>query len=173
MGIIIKIKTRHVLLLAYICISSGDAYCQTPLHTKSPPPLNYHIITYNIFQGDSNAIVIEKDGKYIEIQYYKTGQINSETEMKISLGADTFYYPSTLPHDSTLVINVIAHFNGQAYGKYSERYLDGNIKISGSYIKGEKEGIWIYYNEQGIVIKKEEWSKNILKNPKDMHHYEK
>ncbi len=36
-------------------------------------------------------------------------------------------------------------------------YENGQLKNKGQYLKGAPEGIWLYYNEKGVLIKTEEY----------------
>ncbi|NLE05852.1 MAG: hypothetical protein GX638_13785 [Crenarchaeota archaeon] len=47
-------------------------------------------------------------------------------------------------------------------GKYLEYYKNGDMKIKGQYVDGDKDGIWYYYFEQDILEKKEIWDKGVL-----------
>ena len=44
---------------------------------------------------------------------------------------------------------------GDLHGRYREFYETGELKIYGKYRRGEKRGVWRYYNKEGILEKKE------------------
>ena len=43
----------------------------------------------------------------------------------------------------------------QLHGRYREYYETGELKVYGRHRKGEKRGIWYYYNKDGTLLKKE------------------
>ena len=57
-------------------------------------------------------------------------------------------------------------FRSVRKGVYEKYYENGNIFISGFYKNGVRSGVWLYYDESGVVIKTEEWIKgrHILEN---------
>lgn len=44
-----------------------------------------------------------------------------------------------------------------ADGKYTERYENGKVKVSGHYKSGLKKGNWFYYSASGLIEKRELW----------------
>lgn len=44
---------------------------------------------------------------------------------------------------------------GELHGRYREFYETGELKLYGKYSRGEKRGVWRYYNKEGILEKKE------------------
>ena len=53
--------------------------------------------------------------------------------------------------------------NPKPRAMYTETYENGTIKLKGRLDNGVRKGIWIYYNEKGMVVKKEHYKKGILK----------
>lgn len=46
---------------------------------------------------------------------------------------------------------------GELHGRYREFYESGELKVYGKYRRGEKRGIWRFYNKEGILEKKERY----------------
>ena len=44
---------------------------------------------------------------------------------------------------------------GELHGRYREYYETGELKVYGRHRKGEKRGVWYYYNADGTLLKKE------------------
>ncbi|NUM30872.1 MAG: DUF3352 domain-containing protein [Bacteroidetes bacterium] len=44
---------------------------------------------------------------------------------------------------------------GELHGRYREFYESGELKVYGKYRRGEKRGVWRFYNKEGILEKKE------------------
>jgi antitoxin component YwqK of YwqJK toxin-antitoxin module len=47
--------------------------------------------------------------------------------------------------------------------RYTETYENGNLKLKGRLDNGVRKGIWVYYNDKGMVVKKEHYKKGTLK----------
>jgi antitoxin component YwqK of YwqJK toxin-antitoxin module len=48
-------------------------------------------------------------------------------------------------------------------GIYRIKYLNGNTKEKGKYYQSKKQGVWYYYSENGVVLKKEKYNSGVLK----------
>lgn len=55
-------------------------------------------------------------------------------------------------------------FNGLLDGRSSSFYLNGKLRSSGYYQKGERIRVWTYFDEKGLLIKKINFSKNSKKS---------
>lgn len=51
----------------------------------------------------------------------------------------------------------IIYKNGIINGYYREFYLNGNIKVSGSYILGIQEGDWLFYDEKWTTVEQKRY----------------
>lgn len=49
-----------------------------------------------------------------------------------------------------------------ADGIYKKKYLNGITKERGKYHQSKKQGIWYYYSENGVVLKKEKYDGGVL-----------
>jgi antitoxin component YwqK of YwqJK toxin-antitoxin module len=47
-------------------------------------------------------------------------------------------------------------------GKYLARYANGTLSQKGYYTNNQKDKRWYYYNEKGIIERKEKWAKGEL-----------
>ena len=51
--------------------------------------------------------------------------------------------------------------SGHIHGDFENFHKNGNIKMRGTFIKGYREGEWIYYNEKGEVDNKISFEKGV------------
>ncbi|MES2780888.1 MAG: hypothetical protein V4651_13430 [Bacteroidota bacterium] len=58
---------------------------------------------------------------------------------------------------------VIARSQTLPDGKYSSNYEDGTVKERGFYHNGQKHKIWMYYNPNRSIDRKEKWEEGKLK----------
>jgi antitoxin component YwqK of YwqJK toxin-antitoxin module len=84
------------------------------------------------------------------ITYRENGKMNSKCAFN-SIGANgrkEYYGPKGL-----IVVKIEEYENGILNGKYSEYYMNGNIKTKGEYKNGAKSGSWLNFSEDGKKIK--------------------
>jgi len=48
------------------------------------------------------------------------------------------------------------------HGTYFEYYKSGNIKVEGNYWEGEKDSVWIFYDEKGNEIKSRIYKRGMI-----------
>lgn len=54
-------------------------------------------------------------------------------------------------------------FAGEPFnGKYVERHTNGKIKVKGWYKEGKKHYNWFYYNDKGVILKRERYQADKL-----------
>lgn len=56
----------------------------------------------------------------------------------------------------------MAYAQTPANGKYVARTASGTLIETGYYTNGQKDKRWAYYNEKGIIERKEKWTKGQL-----------
>jgi len=95
--------------------------------------LNGESVTYYPESGEIAEVIEYKDGKKHGklIKYFPDGVLMTKS-----------YYE-----------------NGQPHGDFIHNHPDGKIQIRGKYHKGVQSGNWEYYNEDGIRVTEEEFSK--------------
>ena len=78
---------------------------------------------------------VEKMSGNVYTEFYDEGAVKSRTEIK----------------------------NGIRHGKHKEFYPNGKMKSNGKFKNNRRDGTWRHYDENEKLIKKEKWSKGILK----------
>jgi len=53
---------------------------------------------------------------------------------------------------------------GAAFRAWSKQHENGQTRMEGSWRKGKRHGTWVYYNEEGDVIRSENYRRGKLKN---------
>jgi uncharacterized protein len=61
-----------------------------------------------------------------------------------------------------------AYLHDQIEGLYLIYGLKGNVEVSGSYLHSNKTGTWVYFNDDGVLLKKEEYENGRLINQEIM-----
>ena len=103
-----------------------------------------------VFMINNKDTVIQKGWKR---EYYHLGPIiNIKSETHYDEGNPNGYSVEYL--ESGAVKKMFNYKNGLLSGKQFEYYFDNNLKLISEYKKGRKVGEWIYYDEEGNIIKK-------------------
>ena len=112
-------------------------YCFSKLVTT------FLLIMYNFLSGQSVVTDIVRDGKgnIFSIEYYSTVSKNLEL-----LKLETF-------HPNGHVARLELFSSGVKNGVHKEFFNNGNIKIDGQYINGDKSGLWIEYFREGGTMR--------------------
>jgi antitoxin component YwqK of YwqJK toxin-antitoxin module len=65
-------------------------------------------------------------------------------------------------YSSNIIHTTQGGFSGKLLnGKYTEYYLNKNLKEQGAFIKGLKDGIWTNWDENGIITQFYTWKKGV------------
>ncbi len=107
---------------------------------------------------------------YENIEWYENGQLKSKRIFNCGKQPFKDYYNDTiLGREGTLIGMLLFKV-----GKYSEWHPNGKIKLEAYYEDGNtqseaniKTGIWKYYDENGNLLKEEEYKKNVLIRSKE------
>lgn len=108
------------------------------------------------FDGYGDTIMVnffDKNNKdSLHLSYYGNGVIKDRMEYEDGcLLVNKYFYP-------TGKIRQIDHrVNGFYQGLYLLYYESGALKCRGQYDTGEKDGIWLYFNETGDTIETQTW----------------
>jgi antitoxin component YwqK of YwqJK toxin-antitoxin module len=54
------------------------------------------------------------------------------------------------------------YLHDQIEGIYLIYGLKGNVEVSGSYLHSNKSATWVYFNDEGVLLKKEEYENGRL-----------
>jgi antitoxin component YwqK of YwqJK toxin-antitoxin module len=60
-----------------------------------------------------------------------------------------------------LIVNLHAQ-NPVPDGAFSTHHLNGKLSQRGRYKDGLRIGIWMYYDNTGLILKKERWKRDVL-----------
>lgn len=60
--------------------------------------------------------------------------------------------------------NLKAVAEGEKLRAWSKQYENGQTRLEGGWKRGKKHGIWVYYNEEGDIIRREVYRRGKLKN---------
>lgn len=119
--------------------------------------------TWQFFSESNGTLVSEenyKDGLIDGLSkvYFPEGGISELHNFKqgIRNGPWEQYYP-----DGKIKLRG-TYKAGEKQGAFKTFYTSGQLMITGQYISGHQVGTWIYYNEKGIVTKKEIYDQGIL-----------
>lgn len=63
---------------------------------------------------------------------------------------------------SFIIINTQCISSEPLNGKYTEHYPNGKIKVKGYYKHGKKHRNWFYFNENGVMFKREKYKEDVL-----------
>lgn len=101
--------------------------------------------TRGVKNGKSSAFY--PDGRVSEWMTWENGQLTGPWEQLYSDGKPKLR---------------AGYKQNEKHGSFTTYYLSGQVMMSGSYDSGHMDGTWIYYDEKGIVTKKEYYSKGVL-----------
>jgi antitoxin component YwqK of YwqJK toxin-antitoxin module len=74
--------------------------------------------------------------------------------------------PRLITEDKPYYTVTFYQVNGEKDGQYKETYKqNGNVKTEGVYKTGRKEGVWKYFDIQGIIEKEETYKTDRLNGP--------
>ena len=116
--------------------------------------VEYHKTTKNIkklkFWDNDELTIVEykENGIRFKKSVYSTSNLKFKTVTKY--------------HTNGNIILIASYDNGIVTGKFKKFYDNGNIKSEGMYNKMKKEGVWKYYNEQGVFLKEEFYDNGTL-----------
>ena len=112
-------------------------YCFSKLVTA------FFFIMYNFLSGQRVVTEIVRDGKgnIFSIEYYSKVSKNLEL-----LKLETF-------HPNGHVARLELFSSGVKNGVHKEFFNNGNIKIDGQYINGDKSGLWTEYFREGGTMR--------------------
>lgn len=130
----------------------------------------------NIVYLDKNKTITSKNiNPEFKAQFIKSGNIYTTTIKWLTgekfmeglfedkwfikpVGKQTVYYKN----GKTQTIS--NYENGKLHGSYKEFYENGKISIEGHYWEGDKDSVWVYYDEQGNETKSELWERGLQVN---------
>ena len=142
------------------------------------------------FDDDSTRLRYEgniEDNKIIGLwrSYYESGNIkNSVTYSDDKINGEAYFYyddeiktkKAVVQFEDDQIIDeyqgfyengaqktLIKYKKGQMDGEAQFYYKTGRIKIEGNYKDGLKHGKWVFFDESGEKIKKENWKKGVKK----------
>ena len=103
----------------------------------------FFLILYSLLSGQRviSDIVRDEKGNISSIEYYITVSNNLEL-----LKLETF-------HPNGHVARLELFSSGVKNGEYKEFFNNGNIKINGQYINGDKSGLWVEYFREGGTMR--------------------
>lgn len=153
-----------LLFITLFVGSIGQLFSQSDssiiLPTKTPPSEfitedSQITIIKNKYLNIENSKIVFENGLYKLIVYYKEeSNIMSVTEMGVDLYIDSTYTFSS--NFDTLTITCENRIVLLKNGVYNEWYESGALKVSGRYLNDVKDGVWIYYDLNGAILKREE-----------------
>lgn len=111
--------------------------------------------TITEYHKDTNVIKKLKfrDAEKLAIIEFKD---NGDKYKKAIYSLDNLKFKTVTKYHSNGNIILIANYdNGIVTGDFQKFYNNGNLKSKGVYNKMKKEGLWKYYDENGIFIKEE------------------
>jgi antitoxin component YwqK of YwqJK toxin-antitoxin module len=110
---------------------------------------NGNIITKgNYYEGLEDGEWIYEYGDFKEIGTYKEG---------VRVGEWKGYFKS-----NNKLAYSIKYVDGNENGKFIFYYENGTPRIEGNYVMGLKEGVWKYYNQDGLLFLTETYKNDIL-----------
>ena len=92
------------------------------------------------FEVSDNQIVLE--------------EFPTRDEMKLQLESDMVLEAK----------NLKAVDEGEKLRAWSKQYENGQTRLEGSWKRGKKHGLWVYFNEEGDIIRREVYRRGKLKN---------
>ena len=118
--------------------------------------------TLNIFYENSREIKEKKfsNENYFYVLYFDKKGVKEQLRI----------YPLEALENKTIinynkegvVIFIADYTKGIADGNFQKFYENGNVKETGTYYRTVKDKIWKYYNENGLLIKQEWYSRGDL-----------
>ncbi len=108
----------------------------------------------------------EKDGALVSEEYYKTGAKNGISRVFFSGGGvaeKTTWKNGVMDGQSEQYFSDgkikvrLTYKNGEKNDAFTTYFLSGQPMISGQYRNGHPAGHWIYYNEDGSVLRFEDY----------------
>jgi antitoxin component YwqK of YwqJK toxin-antitoxin module len=91
-------------------------------------------------------------------EFNNTRKFGSITDTYIENGIEVRVFETPFQ-----VAHILSKKKDNLNGLYIEFYLPSNMpKVKGSYHENDKNGEWFYWNEKGVLIKKEIWRKGKL-----------
>ncbi|MEN9919393.1 MAG: hypothetical protein RL662_1829 [Bacteroidota bacterium] len=100
--------------------------------------------------GEGLEKTYAEDGEIKSELFFKNGKEEGKSFSILNLGNHDCYKKS------------MSYMNGILEGEYKEEFCDGKPKISGKYITGKKDGIWLYTNKDGRKKPTEEYKSGEL-----------
>ena len=82
--------------------------------------------------------------------WYQTGTL--ELDINFATGDATFYHANGKVESSGKMLDGMIK-----EGKWTIYHDNGNKNVEGSYVKGQKDGLWIYYDRDGKQSATENW----------------
>ena len=145
-------KALLIILFAISCnqteeFNEADAFnCGDIKYSEGKAYFEDKLVT-----GGCIAYANGRDGLKIQWISFKKGMINGlqkgyYTEFESSLDVQPILYEGYIK-------------NGEIHGSYNKYYRNGNIEIKGQHNKGLKEGKWLYYNQDGNIVREEVYNK--------------
>lgn len=105
-------------------------------------------------QQPQTVLKLDKKGTCVyKTEYYQTGQVRMEGPMKNDQmeGEWTAYYPDGR-------VQSHGYFkDGKRTGAATVYWVNGNLREEGFYEEGRHCGHWKWYDEQGILIREEDY----------------
>lgn len=81
--------------------------------------------------------------------------LTSRKEVKLVNGRYIEHGTSYQFNDKGILNQLYTFKDGILNGIYISYFDNGNINVKGKYLNGEKNGIWEFFNQKGVLIKKE------------------
>jgi antitoxin component YwqK of YwqJK toxin-antitoxin module len=129
--------------------------------------LVFPLLVFGQRPPDTTYATSNADGSYIRVSIWWTESVHTIGLKSIATyNKDSIQtlYSSYSTENDTSVCDTIFYFpnlkmrkhiiykNGMINGYYREFYQNGNLKVSGSYILGIREGDWLFYDETETVL---------------------
>ncbi|MBP6303549.1 MAG: hypothetical protein KBB37_10370 [Bacteroidia bacterium] len=125
---------------------------------KSPE----HIVkVQHIFNRDVGAGIEQYKNDFYKREYDENGNLIKRAKVRFILKID-----SNIVLSDTIFIDVVNHIEVQLHGNYREWDVYQNIVTVGRFYDGKKDGMWRYFNSEGVVTKKEKWKQGLLRSTK-------
>jgi antitoxin component YwqK of YwqJK toxin-antitoxin module len=100
---------------------------------------------------------LDRRGQKVEhgrvVQYFPAGQVQFRCEMRDGKTQGTYeqFYP-------TGEKEIVAQYQaGKLAGKFEKFYKNGKLAVAGQNVKDLQDGTWVYYGEDGKVLREELW----------------
>jgi antitoxin component YwqK of YwqJK toxin-antitoxin module len=154
-----------LILPTIMCNAQPDSVIITELLPTDSlyKPRPYRGIIHNFYNGEKNVIVKKEGEDFYKYAISDSGVILTKTRIEFFFTHDSSYYMGLTLRDTLLPDIVVTHsWREFEMGEHQEFYSTGEVKVFGKFSWGYKEGKWVFYDRNGVVIKEEEWYSGIL-----------